>query len=147
MGLRLAEEPRVPRAEAGAGYEPGTQIGLALDVAASEFYVADKGRYVLPNEGLELDRIGPRFEGHRFFPERVNTEFVAVRSRRELDFRREARTAERVRELERDVDITFLLRQDDPIAPTAWCNWRARPTPCASAKAAGKPPTPTSLAL
>jgi enolase len=34
-----------------AGYEPGKQIGLALDVAASEFWVADKQRYVLSGEG------------------------------------------------------------------------------------------------
>ncbi len=31
--------------------------------------------------------LGPRFEHHPFFPERVNTEFVAVRSRREVDLR------------------------------------------------------------
>jgi diaminopimelate epimerase len=36
---------------------------------------------------LELDRLGPKFEHHPFFPQRVNTEFVAVRGRRELDFR------------------------------------------------------------
>jgi enolase len=34
-----------------AGYEPGKQIGLALDVAASEFYDKDKGAYVLAGEG------------------------------------------------------------------------------------------------
>ena len=34
-----------------AGYEPGKQIGLALDVAASEFWSADKQRYVLAGEG------------------------------------------------------------------------------------------------
>jgi enolase len=34
-----------------AGYEPGKQIGLALDVAASEFYSAEKQRYVLSGEG------------------------------------------------------------------------------------------------
>jgi enolase len=34
-----------------AGYEPGKQIGLALDVAASEFYDKKKGTYVLAGEG------------------------------------------------------------------------------------------------
>ncbi len=29
-------------------------------------------------EGLDLERIGPRFEHHPFFPKRVNTEFVRV---------------------------------------------------------------------
>lgn len=39
-----------------AGYKPGEQISLALDVAASEFYARDKGCYVLAGEGgKELD--------------------------------------------------------------------------------------------
>ena len=38
-------------------------------------------------ESLDLPRIGPAFERHPFFPERVNTEFVAPRTRREVDFR------------------------------------------------------------
>jgi enolase len=35
----------------GAGYEPGKQIGLALDVAASEFYDKQRNVYVLAGEG------------------------------------------------------------------------------------------------
>lgn len=34
-----------------AGYRPGEQIGLALDVAASEFYDRDTGLYTLTGEG------------------------------------------------------------------------------------------------
>ncbi len=34
-----------------AGYRPGEQVSLALDVAASEFYDAAKGRYVLARSG------------------------------------------------------------------------------------------------
>ncbi|MCB9787751.1 MAG: phosphopyruvate hydratase [Deltaproteobacteria bacterium] len=41
-----------------AGYEPGTQVALALDVAASEFWDADRKRYVLAGEGRELDSAG-----------------------------------------------------------------------------------------
>ena len=37
-----------------AGYTPGDQISLALDVAASEFYDADARRYVLASEGATL---------------------------------------------------------------------------------------------
>lgn len=37
--------------------------------------------------GLDLERLGPTFEHHAFFPERVNTEFVQVISRRELTMR------------------------------------------------------------
>ena len=38
-------------------------------------------------EGLELERIGPQFEHHPFFPQRVNTEFVRVDSPTELTMR------------------------------------------------------------
>jgi enolase len=39
------------RAIEAAGYQPGTQIGLALDVAASEFYDKKDRLYVLEGEG------------------------------------------------------------------------------------------------
>lgn len=38
-------------------------------------------------ESLEIEQVGPKFEHHPFFPERVNTEFVRVDSRRELTMR------------------------------------------------------------
>lgn len=38
-------------------------------------------------EGLDIEKIGPQFEKHAFFPESVNTEFVRVDSRRELTMR------------------------------------------------------------
>jgi len=37
--------------------------------------------------GLDIERIGPHFEHHPFFPERVNTEFVRVDSPTELTMR------------------------------------------------------------
>jgi len=36
---------------------------------------------------LDVERIGPQFENHPFFPQRVNTEFVRVDSRTELTMR------------------------------------------------------------
>lgn len=41
-----------------AKYRPGEDVLLALDVAASEFYDAEKGLYVLSGEGRELDSAG-----------------------------------------------------------------------------------------
>jgi enolase len=41
-----------------AGYQPGEDVLLALDVAASEFYDAEKGLYVLRGEGRSLDSDG-----------------------------------------------------------------------------------------
>ena len=40
-----------------------------------------------PLHGLPLDRIGPLFEQHEAFPERINTEFVERVNDHELDFR------------------------------------------------------------
>jgi enolase len=37
-----------------AGYAPGEQIRIAMDPASSEFFDADKGKYVLAGEGREL---------------------------------------------------------------------------------------------
>jgi enolase len=41
-----------------AGFEPGKQVGLALDCAASEFFDAKEGKYVLEGEGKSFDGKG-----------------------------------------------------------------------------------------
>ncbi|MDX2074066.1 MAG: phosphopyruvate hydratase [Alphaproteobacteria bacterium] len=43
----------IMKAIEGAGYKPGEDIFLALDVAATEFY--EKGKYILEGEGKSLD--------------------------------------------------------------------------------------------
>lgn len=43
--------------------------------------------YLEEIDHLDLERIGPRFEHHPFFPKRVNTEFVNVLSRKEVKMR------------------------------------------------------------
>ncbi len=40
-----------------------------------------------PVRTLDLPRIGPKFENHRMFPDRINTEFIRVVSETELDMR------------------------------------------------------------
>ena len=45
----------VLRAVEAAGYVPGKDVFLTLDVAASEMYDRDSGRYVLEREGTTLD--------------------------------------------------------------------------------------------
>jgi enolase len=42
----------IMRAIASAGYKPGSDIGIALDAAASEFY--EKGKYILKSENKKL---------------------------------------------------------------------------------------------
>jgi diaminopimelate epimerase len=43
--------------------------------------------FVADPERAAVERLGPKLENHPAFPERVNVEFVAVRSRRELEQR------------------------------------------------------------
>lgn len=88
MGAPILDGPRIPVAS------EGRVVDQALDVDGTPWRITcvSMGNphcivFVPDVAALELDRIGPKFEHHRFFPERVNTEFVAVRSRRELDFR------------------------------------------------------------
>ena len=38
-------------------------------------------------KGLELEKIGPKFEQHEWFPRRVNTEFARVLDRRTVEMR------------------------------------------------------------
>jgi diaminopimelate epimerase len=88
MGPPVFDGPRIPVASEGRAVEQPLEVGGAtyrvtcLSMGNPHCVV-----FVPEVKSLELDRIGPRFEHHPFFPERVNTEFVAVRSRRELDFR------------------------------------------------------------
>ena len=54
--FKTNEEPLeyIVRACKAAGYEPGSDIMFAMDPASTEFYDADKGKYVLAGEGREL---------------------------------------------------------------------------------------------
>lgn len=54
--LKTNEEPLKYIAEAceKAGYAPGRDIKFAMDPASTEFYDADKGKYILAGEGREL---------------------------------------------------------------------------------------------
>lgn len=58
---------------------------MPVDIAGSEWRITcvSMGNphavvYVDDPDALELDRLGPQFENHPMFPERVNTEFVRV---------------------------------------------------------------------
>ncbi|MDY0001484.1 MAG: phosphopyruvate hydratase [Polyangia bacterium] len=48
----------IMEAIAAAGYQPGTQVALALDPAASEFYKEKEGVYDLAGDGKTLDSAG-----------------------------------------------------------------------------------------
>jgi diaminopimelate epimerase len=79
MGPPILDGPRIPVAT------EGRVIDAALEVAGREYRVTcvSMGNphcvVFLPEvEDLDLERLGPPFEQHRFFPQRVNTEFIRV---------------------------------------------------------------------
>jgi diaminopimelate epimerase len=88
MGVPVLDGRRIPVAR------DGRVVDQPLDVAGTTWNITcvSMGNphcvvFVPDVESLDLERIGPAFEHHALFPERVNTEFVAPRSRREVDFR------------------------------------------------------------
>ncbi len=88
MGAPVLDGPRIPVASAGRVVDqPLEVVGTTWQITCVSMGNPHCVIFVPEVASLELDRIGPRFEHHPFFPERVNTEFVALRSPCELDFR------------------------------------------------------------
>jgi len=88
MGPPILEGPRIPVAA------EGRVIAQALEVGGRSFQITcvSMGNphcvvFVESVDDLPLDSLGPKFEHHPFFPERVNTEFVEVNGPAELRMR------------------------------------------------------------
>ncbi|MBI3248661.1 MAG: diaminopimelate epimerase [Deltaproteobacteria bacterium] len=88
MGEPILDGPNIPVAA------PGRVIDqpLAVDGKSYQVTCVSMGNphcvtFVDVVEPLELEKIGPKFEHHAFFPNRVNTEFIQVVSPTELNMR------------------------------------------------------------
>jgi diaminopimelate epimerase len=88
MGEPLLDGPRIPVAA------EGRVVNAPLDVGGTTYRVTcvSMGNphcvvFVPAVDDLPVEQIGPRFEHHPFFPQRVNTEFVTVVSRSALRMR------------------------------------------------------------
>jgi diaminopimelate epimerase len=88
MGEPILDGPRIPVAAVGQ------VIAQPLEVDGKSYHVTcvSMGNphcvtFVDAVEPLELEKIGPKFEHHPFFPKRVNTEFIQVVSFTELNMR------------------------------------------------------------
>jgi len=88
MGEPILDGPRIPVAA------DGQIIDQPLDVDGKSYWVTcvSMGNphcvtFVDAVEPLELEKVGPRFEHHHFFPKRVNTEFIQIVSPTELSMR------------------------------------------------------------
>jgi diaminopimelate epimerase len=65
---------------------------LSVDGATYQITCVSMGNphcvlYLDDIDALDLDKIGPRFEHHAFFPNRVNTEFIKILGREEVKMR------------------------------------------------------------
>jgi diaminopimelate epimerase len=88
MGAPILDGPRIPVAA------PGQVINQPLEVGGKSYQVTcvSMGNphcvtFVDAVEPLDLEKLGPQFEHHPFFPKRVNTEFIQVVNLTELNMR------------------------------------------------------------
>ena len=88
MGEPILDGRRIPVSA------EGRVIGVSLDVGATSYEVTcvSMGNphcvlFMPEIASLDLPRLGPQFEHHPFFPQRVNTEFVRADSRSTLTMR------------------------------------------------------------
>jgi len=88
MGMPVLDGPRIPVASEGQVVDQPLEVaGMTWQITCVSMGNPHCVVFVPEVVSLDLEKIGPRFEHHPFFPKRVNTEFVALRSPTELDFR------------------------------------------------------------
>jgi len=94
MGSPRLARASIPLVDGGDPREAAIDIPIEVCDRSFRLTAVSMGNphAVVRLEDLELAAIpigewGPRFEHHPWFPERVNTEFIRIRSRSEIDFR------------------------------------------------------------
>jgi len=88
MGVPILDGPRIPVASEGRVVDQPLEVdGTTWRITCVSMGNPHCVVFVADVTSLPLDRIGPKFEHHPFFPQRVNTEFVAVRAPDVVDFR------------------------------------------------------------
>jgi diaminopimelate epimerase len=88
MGPPILDGPRIPVAAEGRAIDAPLEVdGTTYRVTCVSMGNPHCVVFLPDVEDLELERIGPLFEHHAFFPKRVNTEFVRVVSPQELRMR------------------------------------------------------------
>ena len=88
MGEPILDGPRIPVAAEGRVINAPLDVGGATHRITCVSMGNPHCVVFLPAvEDLAVEQIGPHFEHHPFFPQRVNTEFVQVVSRTQLRMR------------------------------------------------------------
>jgi diaminopimelate epimerase len=79
MGAPILDAPRIPVAAEGRVIDAPLEVGgEAYRVTCVSMGNPHCVVFLPEVEDLDLERLGPRFEHHAFFPRRVNTEFIRV---------------------------------------------------------------------
>ena len=90
MGEPVLEAEDIPVVGLGRGpivNRPITVLGHTYDVTCVSMGNPHCVVFIEDLAALDIDRIGPAFEKHEWFPRRVNTEFVVIRDRTHLRMR------------------------------------------------------------
>lgn len=88
MGEPILDGPLIPVAAAGQIIDQPLEVeGNSYRVTCVSMGNPHCVTFVDNVEPLDLEKIGPKFEHHPFFPKRVNTEFIEVVSSTELNMR------------------------------------------------------------
>jgi diaminopimelate epimerase len=88
MGEPILDGPQIPVAATGQVIDQPLEVeGKSYRVTCVSMGNPHCITFVDDVEPLELEKIGPKFEHHSFFPKRVNTEFIQVVSPTELNMR------------------------------------------------------------
>jgi diaminopimelate epimerase len=79
MGAPILDGPQIPVAAEGRVVDMPFEVdGVAYRITCVSMGNPHCVVFLPQVADLDLPRLGPRFEHHRFFPKRVNTEFVRV---------------------------------------------------------------------
>lgn len=95
MGASVLDAEQIPvRTEQMSGIAGRTVVGAGLEVNGSPYMVTcvsmGNPHCIVPVAdvpGLAIEEIGPAFEHHPAFPDRVNTEFIRVLDRKTVEMR------------------------------------------------------------
>lgn len=88
MGEPILDGPRIPVAATGQIIDQPLAVeGQSYRVTCVSMGNPHCVTFVDNVEPLDLEKIGPKFEHHPFFPKRVNTEFIQIASPTELNMR------------------------------------------------------------
>jgi diaminopimelate epimerase len=79
MGAPILDGPRIPVAAEGRVIDAPLEVdGRTYDITCVSMGNPHCVIFLPEVDNLDLERIGPKFEHHPFFPRRVNTEFIRV---------------------------------------------------------------------